>query len=277
MLDANAVHQTASDRRFDRLASLIRDEIGVKLPASKRQMVETRLRRRMLQAGFAGLDQYLTHLFEGNGLTDELDVIFNAVTTNKTDFFREPAHYRYLAEHIAPARRRAGRRTLKLWSAAASSGAEAWSAAMVLASLDVDLSWGILGTDINTVVLEQARRAIYPVEQLQPVPRPMRERFVMDGTGEMAGECRIHPELRRRVRFERLNLMDRTYPIDRDIDVIFLRNVLIYFEPEDQAAVVARLVGHLAPGGFFLTGHSESMVVREPRLEQVAPAVYRKR
>lgn len=276
MLHADTLQRTASDRRFDRLSALIRDEIGVKLPSSKRQMVETRLRRRMLTAGFSSLDDYLEYLFEGDGLAEEVDVIFNAVTTNKTDFFREPAHYRQLAEHIVPARCRTGRRMFKVWSAAASNGAEAWSAAMVLAGLDREIAWGVLGTDINTAVLGQAQRAIYPVDQVEPVPPRLRQRFVMTGTGEMAGECRIHPDLRRRVRFERLNLMAPTYPVDRDVDVIFLRNVLIYFEPDVQAAVIARLVGHLAPGGFLLTGHSESMVVHEPRLEQVAPAVYRK-
>ncbi|MCF3932958.1 chemotaxis protein CheR [Acuticoccus sp. M5D2P5] len=276
MHDAETTLRTVDDRRFDKLTALIRREIGVRLPTSKRQMVESRLRRRIVDTGFTTLDDYMAHLFDHDGLADELDVIFDAVTTNKTDFFREPAHFEFLAERILPARRPGGARFFKVWSAAASCGAEAWSTAMVLADHHHEIRWSVLGTDINTRVIAQARRAIYPSEQLAPVPRHLRERYVMIGTGEMTGSCRIHPDLRRRVSFNRLNLMAPSYPVDRDIDVIFLRNVLIYFAPEDQARVIARLAGHLAPGGFFLVGHSESMVVDQPDLEQVAPAVFRK-
>ena len=259
MIEAGTMRTAVPDRRFDRLAALVSDEIGVKLPASKRQMVESRLRRRMLNGGFRSLDDYLAHLFERGGLAEERDAIFDAVTTNKTDFFREPAHYRYLAEMIVPTMRRARRPMFKVWSAAASNGSEAWSAAMVLADIVPEVNWGILGTDINTQVLEDARRAIYPASHFEPVPQHLRERHVMIGTGDMAGEGRIHPSLRARVKFARLNLMDDRYPVDRDVDVIFLRNVLIYFGPSFTHDVLESFAAVLHEDGYLMLGSSEQL------------------
>ncbi|MEH6776327.1 MAG: protein-glutamate O-methyltransferase [Cereibacter changlensis] len=269
---------------FDQLTRLIHEHIGVRLPPSKRQMVEGRLRRRRMALGFGSVDDYFHHLFEQGGLEAELHEILDAVTTNKTDFFREPDHFRLLVDRIVPQtlqhRPMARRRSLfKVWSAAASTGAEAFTLAMLLEDLSgrlPDLNYGILGTDINTEVLETARRAIYPVEQMDPVPPAFRTRFLMQGSGSLAGQVRIVPELRQRTRFARMNLMDPQYTVDRDIDVIFLRNVLIYFDPADQARVIARMISHLAPGGHLLVGHSESMVVRSAQLKQIAPAVFQR-
>jgi chemotaxis protein methyltransferase CheR len=135
----------------------------------------------------------------------------------------------------------------------------------------------ILGTDISTDVLDQARRAVYPADQIVPVPHQFQSRYLMwarkPGTRP---DVRIVPELRRTTRFERLNLMDKSYPYDRDIDMIFLRNVLIYFDRADQAAVISRLVGHLRPGGYLLIGHSESMIGTSTTMRQVAPAVFQR-
>lgn len=269
---------------FDQLTRLIQDQIGVRLPASKRSMVEGRLRRRRLALGFASVEAYFHHLFEQGGLEAELHEILDAVTTNKTDFFREPDHFRLLTHRIVPQalanRQSARRRALfKVWSAASSTGAEAFTIAMLLEDLTSrlpDLNYGILGTDINTEVLEVARRAIYPLDQVAPVPPEFRARFLMQGAGELAGQVRIVPELRQRTRFARMNLMDAQYAVDRDIDVIFLRNVLIYFDPDIQARVISRMISHLAPGGHLLVGHSESMVVRSDKLQQIAPAVFQR-
>ncbi len=264
---------TALYRRF---TELVRDEIGVKLPASKRLMIEGRLRRRMLALGYQGLDDYFRYLFEENGLDAERDEIFDAVTTNKTDFYREADHYRALARDLVPAFRRRGRRLFKLWSAAASTGAEAWTAAFVLAEAarERPFEWAILGTDINTRVLARARLAVYPDEEVRPVPPEIRDRYLMRGKGARGNDWRVVPDLRRRAKFQRLNLMETSWPVDRDVDVIFLRNVLIYFEPADQAAVVERLARHLLPGGHLFVGHSESMVVRNAVLRQIAPAMF---
>ena len=163
---------------------------------------------------------------------------------------------------------------LKIWSAASSTGAEAYTLAMVLADLAgerKDFGFSILGTDISTNVLEQATRAVYPAELVAPVPAMMQSR-----RPDARRQVRIVPELRRLVRFQRLNLMDSTYPFDRDVDVILLRNVLIYFDKSDQEQVIQRLVSHLRPGGYLLLGHSESMIGTAVTMRPIAPAVFQK-
>lgn len=270
--------------RFERFSRMVQDSIGVQLPASKKVMVESRLRRRITELGLATVDDYFRHLFDNGGLTHELDSIFDAVTTNKTDFFREAEHFIHLTERIIPARlsrrQATGRSSMfKVWSAAASTGAEAYTAAMVLADRESRrgaFEWRILGTDINRKVLLEAKRAVYSDMIVQPVPTGFRERFLMRGQGQQKGNWRVIPDLRRRVNFQKMNLMDTHYPVDRDLDVIFLRNVLIYFSEADQARVINQLSGHLAHHGHLIVGHAEGMVVRHPSLRQVGPAVYRK-
>ena len=273
-----------SARDFKRIADLIGEEVGIKLPPSKRLMVEGRLRKRVRALGLASLDHYGTYLFQRDGLAVERPFLINAVTTNKTDFFREPEHFDLLEQRLVSelvTLRRAERKPLlKIWSAASSTGAEAYTLAMVLADLVAqrqDFRFAILGTDISTAVLEQGVRAVYPAELIAPVPQGKQQRYLMHGRKPgPRPEVRIVPELRRLVRFERLNLMDQTYPFDRDVDVIFLRNVLIYFDKADQEKVILRLVSHLRPGGYLILGHSESMIGTAVTMRQVAPAVFQK-
>lgn len=270
--------------RFDRFSRMVQQSIGVQLPASKKVMVESRLRRRITELGLKSVDDYFRHLFDNGGLTAELDAIFDAVTTNKTDYFREAEHFNHLTDHILPARlsrqQATGRSSMfKVWSAAASTGAEAYTAAMVLADRESRrgaFEWRILGTDINRQVLSEAKRAVYSDAVIQPVPAAFRDRFLMRGQGAQKGNWRVVPDLRRRVNFQKMNLMDSRYPVDRDLDVIFLRNVLIYFSEADQARVVAQLADHLATHGHLIVGHAEGMIVRHPGLHQVGPSVYRK-
>ena len=268
---------------FGRIARLVEGEAGIKMPPGKRLMVEGRLRKRLRALELATFADYCDLLFKQGGLDGELTYLINAVTTNKTDFFREPEHFDFLVQQIVPGliRQRNERNPLlKVWSAAASTGAEAYTLAMVLRDLMSerrDFGFAILGTDISTQVLAQGRRAVYPAEMIAPVPPAMQERYVMHARKPGARrEVRMAPEIRRHVQFQHLNLMDKTYPFDRDVDVIFLRNVLIYFEKADQEAVVGRLVGHLRPGGYLVLGHSESMIGTSLSVRQVAPAVFMK-
>lgn len=269
---------------FERIAAVVTKTSGICLPRSKMLMVEGRLRRRVRALGYDDYDSYCRHLFERGGLQSELADLIDAVTTNKTDFFREPEHFKLLTETLAPRlleeRRGAKKPMLKAWSAASSIGAEAYTIAMVLADLAQQrrgFNFAVLGTDISPTVLKQARTGVYPEDMTAPVPQPLKNRYLMrprrpDGPAEV----RIVPELRRQTRFARLNLMDETYRIDRDVDVIFLRNVLIYFDRANQAAVINRLIGHLRPNGYLLLGHSESMVGDMTRVRQVASSVFQK-
>lgn len=271
-------------RDFKRIAELIGEEVGIKLPPTKRLMVEGRLRKRVRALGLPNLDAYGAYLFQQEGLAVERSFLINAVTTNKTDFFREPEHFDLLEQRLVPdliALRRAERKPLlKIWSAASSTGAEVYTLAMVLADLLAqrkDFRFAILGTDISTAVLEQGVRAVYPAELIAPVPPAKQQRYLMHARKPGARpEVRIVPELRRLARFAQLNLMDTSYPFDRDVDVIFLRNVLIYFDKADQEKVILRLVSHLRPGGYLILGHSESMIGTAVTMRQVAPAVFQK-
>lgn len=276
---ASPQQRLRAEPKFDRFVDFVRDEIGVKLGDTKRTMLESRLRRRIATLGLADFDSYLNWLFDEGALAEEREIIFDAVTTNKTDFFRESEHFDLLSRVCLPEFLASGRQRCKVWSAAASTGLEAYTIAMVLAEAArvTPFDWAVLGTDINTEVLQTARRAIYSADLTQVVPPMLRQRYFLIGHSDFERSVRVAPELRAKVHFQRLNLMDEVYAIDHDVDVIFLRNVLIYFEPADQLRVIDRMAGHLAPGGFLFVGHSESMVVRHPMLTQIAPAVYRRR
>ena len=269
---------------FAKIANLIGDEVGIRLPPAKRLMVEGRLRRRLRALQLPSFAAYCDYVFRQDGLRLELPYLINVVTTNKTDFFREPEHFELMRSKMVPsllaARSGEPAPLLKIWSAAASTGAEAYTCAMVLADMVKDkrnFRFSILGTDISTDVLDQARRAIYPADQVVPVPQAMQANYLMwSRKPGLRPDVRIVPELRRLVQFHRLNLMDEKYPFDRDVDIILLRNVLIYFDKADQAKVISRLVGHLREGGYLLLGHSESMIGTSIPVRQVAPAVFQR-
>ena len=273
--------QTLSDRQFAAIARFVEREVGIKLPPTKRLMVEGRLRKRVRALGFPTLDAYAEHVFAG-AAAEEMTHLVDCVTTNKTDFFREPAHFRFLREVAVPqalAQHRDGR--LKVWSAASSIGAEAYTIAMVLQDMvaaGIRFRFSILGTDVSGEVIAQARAAIYPASLADAVPPDLRQRYLMVSRSAADASVRVVPELRRLVQFHRLNLMDPSYPFDRDVDVVFCRNVLIYFDRPTQAAVIGRLAGHLRPGGYLILGHSESMAGNDvPGLCQHVPTVYRRR
>jgi chemotaxis protein methyltransferase CheR len=269
-----------SSRDFSRLAQFIQDYAGIKMPPTKKTMVEGRLRKRAAANGFATLTDYCRHLFDNDGMDTESIHLIDAVTTNKTEFFRESDHFRFLAETAVPellARRR--RREFKVWSAASSTGAEPYTLAMVLADLQLkygNFSFSVVATDISTRVLEVAVQAIYAEQMITPVPMEMRKRYLLRSKDKAQALVRISPELRRHVQFGRLNLMDTSYPLDRDMDVIFCRNILIYFDKPTQQGVLERLCDHLRPGGYLFLGHSESLAGHGLPLKPTATTVFRR-
>lgn len=249
-----------SRRNFNRLAAFIADYSGIRLPESKLTMLEGRLRRRLRATGLPDLDTYCDHVFTSGRLNGEMLHLIDAITTNKTDFFRESGHFTFLRETGLPALADAGVRRLRGWSAACSTGAEPYSLAMVLEAdfQAPDRTWSILATDLSRQVLEIAREGIYPEDQLVPVPDDLRRRFLLAATDPARREMRIHPRLRARTGFARLNLMDSRYEVGDPMHVVFCRNVLIYFDRATQARVLARLCEVLAPGGYLFIGHAES-------------------
>ncbi len=271
-----------SKKNFQRLGQFIEENCGIKMPLSKITMVEGRLRRRVRAIGLATLSEYCSYLFDDGGLEAETIELINAITTNKTDFFREPEHFRYLAEHAVPQLIAGGTmrgRPLKVWSAACSIGAEAYTLAMVLAGLEqrFGLRSKIFGTDICTDVLKTAVLGIYPEAMIGPVPADMRRSYVMRARDRASKTVRIAPQLRAMVSFGRINLMEVPYQIDREMDVIFCRNILIYFDKGNQERVLQRLSDHLRPGGYMFLGHSETIGGFNLPLEAVDATVFRRR
>jgi chemotaxis protein methyltransferase CheR len=269
-----------SDRHFRTIAQLIEGQVGIKLPPGKRLMLEGRLQKRVRALNYSGVNEYVETILDEGQLDTEITHLIDAVTTNKTDFFREPSHFDFIRQTALPEFLKGRRRAdLKVWSAACSTGMEAYTAAMVLDDVirgGLRFRFRILGTDISTAVLRIARSAIYTSDVLAPVPAEFVKRYFLRSRNRASAEVRVVPELRRQTNFMRMNLMDGSYPVDRDVDLIFCRNVLIYFEKETQRKVVSRLCSHLRPGGYLLVGHSESMVHSiVPGLKQVQPTIFR--
>jgi chemotaxis protein methyltransferase CheR len=270
-----------TQRDFHRLAKFIEGYSGIKMPPSKITMIEGRLRKRLRATGMPDLKHYCDFLFEKDGLTTEAVHLIDVMTTNKTEFFREPDHFKYLAEQAVPNLLSNGRAgpALKIWSAACSIGAEPYTLAMVLADLGQRAAgprYGITATDISTEVLDTALAGIYPEVMIQPVPPDLRHRYVLRSKDPARQQVRIVPELRAAVRFGRVNLMETPYQVEHDMDIIFCRNILIYFDKETQETVLRNLTSHLRAGGFLFLGHSETLGGFRLPLEPVGPTVFRR-
>ena len=272
-----------SDRDLRRVAEYIGAEVGIQLPESKRTLVEGRLAKRLRRLGFPDYTSYLDHVLDAPGGVTERIHLVDVITTNKTDFFREPQHFRYLADRALPEleriRRLAGKSELTVWSAGCSSGEEPYTLAMVLseaAARQPGLRFSILATDISEQALRTAVRAVYPEESVVPVPLPLRRKYLLRSRNSGEGLVRMGPELRARVRFGRLNLMVRAFGLGRSMDVIFCRNVMIYFSSAGRRELVRRFEAQLAPGGYLFVGHSESLHGLHTGLRQLSPTVYRK-
>ncbi|MDA8233187.1 MAG: chemotaxis protein CheR [Magnetospirillum sp.] len=275
-----AAPDALSQRDFARLARYIHETSGIRMPPTKRTMLEGRLRKRVRALDLPDLASYCRYLFDLGGLAREAVSLIDVVTTNKTEFFREPGHFQYLLDKGLPdlAERGAGVvRPLQVWSAACSTGAEPYTLAMVLGDFGAALRgyrFGILGTDISTQVLHKAVVAIYPEEAIAPVPMDMRRRYLLRSRGHGPRQVRIAPELRRHVRFQRVNLIQEPYGVDDAMDIVFCRNLLIYFDKPTQEAVLRRLTERLRPGGLLFVGHSESVTGFDLPLRTVANSVF---
>jgi chemotaxis protein methyltransferase CheR len=271
-----------SDRHFRTIAELVDQQVGIKLPAAKRLMLEGRLLKRVRALNYSDVNEYVEHLFDAAHFDTELIHLIDCVTTNKTDFFRAPSHFSYMKGVAVPEilrRRGRGARPLKIWSAACSTGMEAYTIAMVLDDMNfagTSFQFSVLGTDISTSVLHLAETGIYTAEMIAPVPAEFAKRYFLSSRDPSRDEVRVVPRLRRCTNFMRMNLMDEAYPVDRDVDIIFCRNVLIYFDKPTQRKVVEQLCSHLRPGGYFIVGHSESMIHNElTALQQLKPTIFR--
>jgi chemotaxis protein methyltransferase CheR len=244
-------------------------------------MMEIRLRRRLQSSNTGSMAAYCGRLFTPEGRRNELIHLIDVITTNKTDFFREPAHFDYLVSSAMPdlaARKGTLRRSL-VWSAGCSTGEEPYTLAMVLSEYAPGLPgfrFHVLATDISTEVLARAAQGIFKSDTLSPVPRELVRKYFMRSRNPQSELVRVVPELRAAVEFRRVNFMDADYGLAERPEIVFCRNVIIYFDRPTQIRLLERLCRLLAPGGYFFSGHSESLQGMNLPLIPVAPAVYRR-
>ena len=266
--------QTLQDDTFRRITDLMYSSIGLSFTDSKKPLVSSRLAPRIQRLGLASYEDYLA-LIAGENDGGEFQMAVDLLTTNETYFFREPAHYELLERELLQKRPR----TLAVWSAASSFGDEAFSTAMLLADLQqqgrLTGDWSILGTDISDRVLRSASQAVYPEDRLRNVSPEQLRRYCLRGDGESEGLVQIQDKLRERVRFGQLNLCQPVEGIG-PFDVIFLRNVLIYFDTPTKVDVVDRALTLLRPDGLFFIGTAEGRVPCRTPLQSVAPGAFRK-
>jgi chemotaxis protein methyltransferase CheR len=273
--DLNVSALLMSDKVFRRLSEFIQGHCGIKMPPVKKQMLEGRLRKRLRALNVSSFESYCEHVFKA-GAEAELIQMIDAVTTNKTDFFREPAHFDYLVEKILPELSRS-REKISVWSAGCSSGEEPYTIAMILSefALENKINFSVLGTDISARVLEKARRAVYDHENIEPVPMSFRKKYLLRGKDNRS-MVRIKPELRSRVHFRRLNLMDAGFGMHDKMCLIFCRNVMIYFDRNTQEELLGKFCRQLIPGGYLFTGHSETLQGMDLPLIPVAPTIHKR-
>lgn len=274
---ARRLPRQLSAKDFSRLSELIHGECGIKMPPSKKTMLEARLQKRLRALSMSGFDQYGEYLFSTQGLATELPHLLDVVTTNTTDFFREPNHFELLSSSILPRwQARASGRPLAVWSAGCSTGEEPYTLAMVLSEYQVkepDFRFTILATDISTRVLEHAVRAVYAEEKLAKVPKILHRRYFLRSKDRGRRLVRVAPEIRGLVGFRRLNFME-DFGFREKMDIIFCRNVMIYFDRPTQERLLGKFCAHLRQGGHVFIGHSESLTGMRLPLRQLAPTVY---
>lgn len=279
------MHESISDRDFKRLGETITQECGIKMPPVKKVMLEARLRKRLRALGMETFKEYCEYLFSPEGKREELIHMIDVVTTNKTEFFREPAHFDFLLKTALPdmvENKGVGiRRDLRVWSAGCATGEEPYTLAMLLddffKSVPGPYSFHITATDISLNALETARLAIYDHHKILPVPVDFKKKYLLRSKDKTKKAVRVVPKLRSRVSFNRLNFMDENYGFRESMDVIFCRNVIIYFDKHTQQKMLKRVCDNLGDKSYLFMGHSETLHGIEVPLKQMAPSTYRKK
>lgn len=270
-----------SDQEFDSIRRLVKGKTGISLGLHKRDLVISRLSRRLRLLGLANFSQYIDYLGTDDGT--EMVQMINRITTNKTDFFREKHHFDFMTEQLLPELtaqgEKTGQRRLRIWSAGCSSGEEPYSLAITLSEFFERLpGWDVkvLATDLDTGMLEKASRGEYEAAALEPVPQALVAKyFERQGRGESA-RYRVKPQLRAMLTFRKFNLMHPEYPLKVSLDFVMCRNVLIYFDQDDKMSILRKFHAVIKPHGYIFVGHSESLMMVKDLFRYVATTVYRK-
>jgi len=263
--------------QFKKLGEFIHSNYGIQMPDSKKVLLEGRLQKRIKANKLSNFGEYIDFLFSDLGQKKELPFFIDAVSTNKTDFYREPHHFKFLSQQFLP-EFAASHNHLKIWSAAASSGEEPYTIAIELREFIENhkgFSYEMLGTDISTDILQKAAKGIYDEKRVEIIPLPIKKKYFLRSKNKENKTVKVSKILQQNLRFRTINLTVPLTGIPDDFDIIFCRNVLIYFNRIVQEKVINSLCNKLKPGGFLLLGHSESLTGIQAPLTQVAPTIYK--
>lgn len=267
-----------NEETFGTFRNFIETNLGIKIPPSKKVMLESRLAKRLRALGMQTYEEYCAYVFGPSGFEKEIQHLIDEVTTNETDFFRESHHYDLLESRILPELILQKKTSeLNIWSVAASTGQEAYTLAMVMEEFgrkNRRFPYRILGTDISAKVLQVANAGIYTEHQAEKIPPSCKKNYCMKNRDPAQKTIRFKSEIRDRIQFRRLNLMDSSYPVKKKYHIVFCRNVFIYFDKPTQHKVLAEIYSHLAPGGYLFMGHSENIGNVDLPLQNIASAVY---
>jgi chemotaxis protein methyltransferase CheR len=267
------------DNEFNRFSQLIHSEFGIKMPPSKKVLLQSRFQKRLRVLGMHSYQEYCDYVFSPEGREAERTHLIDVVTTNTTHFFREPKHWDIMDRHVMPDlwHRGIGRTdALRLWSAGCSSGEEPYTLAMILTnfqSKNSGFDFSILATDISNDILQKAMRAVYPMEKAEEIPMDMKRKYVLKSKDR--SRIRIDAPLRKKISFQRLNFMEN-FSLPKQQDIIFCRNVVIYFDRPTQVTLFNKFCNNLKPGGYLFIGHSESLSGMDLPLKPVQPTVFQK-
>lgn len=268
-----------SDAEFEKLRDLVFKVSGISLAETKKELVVSRFTKRVKALKLQNFSEYYDLLVSPSGFS-EVQNFINSITTNKTDFFREAHHFDFLVNTFIPQVISSGRRIVRIWSAACSTGEEPYTIAMVMAKHLVEpynIPVKILATDIDTSVLKTAVRGVYESGVLNTVPEEYMKKYFLRGKGESLGLFKIKDDVRQMVTFKQLNFIAPEYPVTSTFDIIFCRNVIIYFNPETKRMVVNRLFRYLNDGGYIMMGHSETLFNMIDGLVYLKNTIYQKK
>ena len=261
------------EKEFQSIRDFIFKQSGINLTSAKRAMVSARLAKRLRHYKLEKYTDYFKIVMSPEN-QKERQVLTDLLTTNETYFFREMGHFDFLKDQYFPAL--SNKQNIRVWSAASSTGEEAYSLSMLLADiLGIQNNWEIFGSDICTQVIETANAAHYGMDRIQGIPPSYLKEYCLKGTGSYQGTLLIEPELQKKVSFSQVNL-NTTLPKIGEFDIVFLRNILIYFTMETKQQIVNRVVSTLKPGGLFFIGHSETLKGVTDLVKQVKPTIYEK-
>lgn len=264
---------------FERLSKYVTHEYGIKLPLAKKSMLESRLNKKVKGLGLSSYKEFLDFIFSEEGKKGELFHVIDLITTNKTDFFREAAHFHFLGNEFLPSyTSELNRNNLKIWSAGCSTGEEPYTIIMSMEEYKKkhpEVNYSLLASDVSIRVIQTAFQGIYDIEKIDPVPLELKKSYFLRSKNDPR-LVRVKPQFRKKLQFKRINFMNQNFGLVKsDYDIIFCRNVLIYFDKPTQERVINKFCSHLKPGGLLFLGHSESIIGMNVPLRQLRPTVYR--